>query len=315
MSEVAAMEFDSIEKRILEEVADIHKVPQGAYNIRYNGESQGRNSTANIDIQSKEDGSGIDIRIKPGTKDETCCIPVVIAKSGHTETVRNDFFVGEDADVVIVAGCGIHNCGSESSEHSGIHRFFIEKNARVKYIEKHYGEKSEDSTGGNIMNPQTEIYMEEGSHLEMETTQIRGIDSTLRSTKAVLKENASLVVKERLLTNGTQTAESRLDAELLGEGSSANLISRSVATDSSKIVFYANIAGKAKCSGHTECDSIIMDHAKILAVPSLDAVSPDASLIHEAAIGKIAGEQLIKLETLGLTEQEAEAAIIDGFLK
>lgn len=309
------MELDNIEKRILEEVADIHKIPQGAVNIRYNGEAQVRKSTANIEISGKEDGSGIDIHIKPGTKGETCCIPVVIAKSGHTETVRNDFFVGEGADVVIVAGCGIHNCGSQSSEHSGIHRFFIEKDAKVKYIEKHYGEKSEDSTGGNIMNPSTEIYMEEGSHLEMETTQIRGIDSTKRSTKAELKENATLVVKERLLTNGTQLAESRLDAELLGDGSSANLISRSVATDNSKIVFYANIAGKAACSGHTECDSIIMDQAKILAVPSLDAVNPDAALIHEAAIGKIAGEQLIKLETLGLTEAEAEAAIIDGFLK
>lgn len=309
------MELDNIEKRILSEVADIHKVPHGAYNIRYNGESQSRNSTANIQITSKEDGSGIDINVKSGTKGETCCIPVVIAESGLHETVKNDFFIGEDADVVIVAGCGIHNCGSQSSEHSGIHRFFIGKNAKVKYIEKHYGEKAEDCSGGNIMNPQTEIYMEEGSHLEMETTQIRGIDSTKRSTKAEVAANASLVIKERLLTNGTQLAESNLDAQLLGDGSSANLLSRSVATDKSRIVFYANIAGKAACHGHTECDSIIKDDAKILAVPSLDAVHPDASLIHEAAIGKIAGEQLLKLETLGLTEQEAEAAIIDGFLK
>lgn len=309
------MVFDNIEEKILKEVADIHKTPTGAYNIRYNGESQGRNSTEHIVITSKEDGTGIDINIADGTKNETCCIPVVIAKTGHKEVVKNDFIIGEDCDVVIVAGCGIHNCGSQESEHDGLHRFFIGKNSRVKYIERHYGEKSDGSTGGNIMNPSTEVYMEEGSHLEMETTQIRGIDSTRRSTKAELKANASLVIKERLLTNGTQFAESRLDAELTGEGSSANLISRSVATDQSKISFISKIAGKAPCQGHTECDSIIMDDAKILAVPSLDALHPDASLIHEAAIGKIAGEQLIKLETLGLTEAEAEAAIIDGFLK
>ena len=309
------MEMDIIEERILKEVADIHSVPQGAVNIRFNGKAQVRNSTANIEIEGKEDGSGIDIKIKDGTKNETCCIPVVIAKSGLKETVKNDFFVGEDCDVVIVAGCGIHNCGSADSEHSGIHRFFVGTGSKVKYVEKHYGEKTEDTSGGNIMNPKTEIYLSEGAHLEMETTQIRGIDSTERTTTAELKENASLVIKERLLTNGSQKAVSHLDARLLGEGASANLISRSVATDSSRIEFYANIAGEAPCQGHTECDSIIMDNAKILAVPSLDAVHPDASLIHEAAIGKIAGEQLIKLETLGLTEAEAEAAIIDGFLK
>ncbi|MDO4488759.1 MAG: SufD family Fe-S cluster assembly protein [Eubacteriales bacterium] len=309
------MAFDNIEQRILEEVAEIHKVPTGAYNIRYNGASQSRNSTENIVITSKEDGSGIDITIKEGTVNETCCIPVVIAKTGLKETVKNDFFIGDNCDVQIVAGCGIHNCGNQDSEHSGIHRFFVGKNSKVKYVEKHYGEKADGQTGGAIMNPSTEVYLEEGSYLEMESTQIRGIDSTRRYTKAVVKENASLVVKERLLTNGTQFAESSMDAELIGEGASANLISRSVATDSSRISFKSNIIGKAACHGHTECDSIIMDDAKILAVPALDAVHPDASLIHEAAIGKIAGEQLIKLQTLGLTEEEAEAAIIDGFLK
>jgi len=309
------MVMDSIEKRILEEVADIHKTPTGAYNIRYNGEAQERKSTANIEIVSRTDGSGIDIHVADGTKNETCCIPVVIAKSGHKEVVTNEFFIGENCDIVIVAGCGIHNCGSQDSEHDGLHRFHIGKGSKVKYIERHYGEKADGQTGGTIMNPSTEIYMEENSSLEMDTTQIRGIDSTKRSTKAELKENASIVVKERLLTNGTQFAESRLDADLIGDGSSANFISRSVATDSSRISFISNIAGKAPCKGHTECDSIIMDNAKILAVPALDAVHPDASLIHEAAIGKIAGEQLIKLETLGLTEAEAENAIIEGFLK
>ena len=307
--------MDKIAQKILEEVADLHKIPEGAYNIRLNGSSEGRNSTEHIIITNREDGTGINIDILDGTVNETCCIPVVISLSGHEETVRNDFHIGENCDVQIVAGCGIHNCGSQNSRHDGLHRFFIGKNSRVKYVEKHYGEKAENCEGGNIMNPSTEITLEEGSTLEMETTQIRGIDSTNRSTKATIKKGASLVIRERLLTNGTQKAESHIEAELVGDDSSANLISRSVATDESVISFISNIKGCAKCSGHTECDSIIVDNAKILAVPALDAAHPDASLIHEAAIGKIAGEQLIKLETLGLTEKEAEEAIIEGFLK
>ncbi len=309
------MVMDDIEKRILAEVADIHKIPRGAYNIRYNGEAQDRKSTEHIVISNKEDGSGIDINIADGTKNETCCIPVVIAKTGHHESVKNDFFIGKDCDIVIVAGCGIHNCGDQDSSHDGVHRFYVGKNSKVKYIEKHYGEADDGSKGGNIMNPSTEIYLEEGASLEMESTQIKGIDSTKRYTKALVKENASLIIKERLLTNGTQFAESKIDAELVGTNSSANLISRSVATDKSKISFISNIAGRALCNGHTECDAIIMDDAKILAVPALDADHPDAALIHEAAIGKIAGEQLIKLQTLGLTREEAEAAIVNGFLK
>lgn len=309
------LQMDEIEKRILKEVADIHGVPQGAYNIRYNGSAQARQSTKDIEITSKEDGSGIDIRIKDGTVNQSCCIPVVIAKTGHNELVANDFFIGENCDVQIVAGCGIHNCGDQKSQHDGVHRFFVGKNSKVKYIERHYGENDDGTKGGNIMNPTTEIFLEEGAHMEMESTQIRGIDSTCRVTKAVVKADASIVVKERLLTNGTQQAESRMDAELLGENSAANFISRSVATDESKTTYYSNIVGKAKCQGHSECDAIIVGNGKVLAVPALDADCPDAALIHEAAIGKIAGEQLVKLQTLGLTEEEAEAAIIDGFLK
>ena len=304
-----------IKDRILAEVADIHTTPTGAYNIRVNGKAEGRNSTANIQITSREDGSGININVKDGTVNETCCIPVVIAASGHKETVINEFFIGENCDVVIVAGCGIHNCGDQESEHDGLHRFHVGKNSKVKYLERHYGETEHGISGGNIMNPTTELFLEEGSHVEMESTQIRGIDSTRRITKAEVKEGASIVIKERLLTNGTQFAESDLTANLIGEGSSANIISRSVATDKSRIKFVSNIVGAAPCSGHTECDAIIAGDAKVLAVPALDADHPDAALIHEAAIGKIAGEQLMKLETLGLTAEEAEAAIIDGFLK
>lgn len=305
--------MDAIQKMILEQVADLHTVPEGAYNIRSNGKMAGRNTTANIDIISKKDQSGIDIRIKPGTKHESVHIPVVLSQSGLKEMVYNDFYIGDDADVVIIAGCGIHNCGDQDSEHNGIHRFFIGKRAKVKYVEKHYG--SGDGRGGRILNPKTEVTMGAGSYMEMESTQIKGVDSTDRSTIASLDSGAKLIIRERLLTHGNQTAVSRFEVSLNGEDASANVISRSVAKEESSQTFISKINGNAKCAGHTECDAIIMDNAKICAVPELTANNPDAALIHEAAIGKIAGEQIIKLMTLGLTEQEAEEEIVNGFLK
>ena len=304
---------DSIQERILEEVADLHGVPAGAYNIRANGQTAGRNTTANIDIVTKTDKPGIDIRIKPGTRNESVHIPVVVSASGLKEMVYNDFFIGEDADVVIVAGCGIHNCGDQDSEHDGIHRFFVGKNAKVKYVEKHYGEG--DVNGKRILNPGTEVYMEENSYMEMEMVQIEGVDSTNRTNCAELAAGAKLIVRERLLTHGSQNAESTYIVNLNGEDSSADVVSRSVAKDTSKQTFNSKIVGNAKCSGHTECDAIIMDDAKIFAIPGLIANNIDAALIHEAAIGKIAGEQIVKLMTLGLTEEEAEAQIVNGFLK
>ena len=304
---------DSIQERILEEVADLHGVPAGAYNIRANGQTAGRNTTANIDIVTKTDKTGIDIRIKPGTRNESVHIPVVVSASGLKEMVYNDFFIGEDADVVIVAGCGIHNCGDQDSEHDGIHRFFVGKNAKVKYVEKHYGEG--DGNGKRILNPGTEVYMEENSYMEMEMVQIEGVDSTNRTNSAELAAGAKLIVRERLLTHGSQNAESTYIVNLNGEDSSADVVSRSVAKDTSKQTFNSKIVGNAKCSGHTECDAIIMDDAKIFAIPGLIANNIDAALIHEAAIGKIAGEQIVKLMTLGLTEEEAEAQIVNGFLK
>ena len=305
--------IDEIQKRILEEVADLHTVPEGAYNIRANSKMAARNTTANIDIISKDDGSGIDIKIKPGTKNESVHIPVVLSQSGLKEVVYNDFYIGEDADVVIVAGCGIHNCGVQDSEHDGIHRFYVGKNAKVKYVEKHYGEG--DGTGKRILNPGTEVYMEENSSMEMEMVQIKGVDSTVRDTKAELAAGARLVVRERLMTHGDQNAVSNYVVELNGEGASADVVSRSVARDTSYQKFDSRIVGNAPCSGHTDCDAIIMDKARILAVPQLEANDLDSALIHEAAIGKIAGDQIIKLMTLGLTEAEAEEQIINGFLK
>ena len=304
---------DSIQERILEEVADLHGVPAGAYNIRANGQTAGRNTTANIDIVTKTDKPGIDIRITPGTRNESVHIPVVVSASGLKEMVYNDFFIGEDSDVVIVAGCGIHNCGDQDSEHDGIHRFFVGKNAKVKYVEKHYGEG--DGNGKRILNPGTEVYMEENSCMEMEMVQIEGVDSTNRTNSAELAAGAKLIVRERLLTHGSQNAESTYIVNLNGEDSSADVVSRSVAKDTSKQTFNSKIVGNAKCSGHTECDAIIMDDAKIFAIPGLIANNIDAALIHEAAIGKIAGEQIVKLMTLGLTEEEAEAQIVNGFLK
>lgn len=305
--------IDSIQMRLLEEVAGLHEVPAGAYNIRANGEMAGRVNSANIEIVSKEEGEGIDIRIKAGTKNESVHIPVVLSQSGLTEMVYNDFYIGDDADVTIVAGCGIHNSGDRDSKHDGLHRFFVGKNAKVKYVEKHYG--SGDGKGQRIMNPQTEVTMEENSFMEMEMVQIKGVDSTKRTTKADLAAGAKLIIRERLLTHGTQFAESSFAVNLNGEDSSANVISRSVAKDDSIQIFNAEINGNAKCAGHSECDAIIMDRAKISAVPKITANNTDAALIHEAAIGKIAGEQIIKLMTLGLTEEEAEAQIVNGFLK
>ena len=309
---MAVVTLDEVQKRLIREVADLHEIPMGAYNFRANGTLAGRNTTANIDISSKADGSGIDIRIKPGTVHESVHIPVVLSESGLKETVYNDFYVGEGSDVVIVAGCGIDNCGTQDSEHDGIHRFYLEKGAKVRYVEKHYG--SGDGQGQRILNPVTEVYLAENSSMEMEMVQIKGVDSTERKTVAELKQGAHLVVRERLMTHGTQKALSIYKVILNGENSSADVVSRSIARERSYQKLDACIIGNAPCKGHTECDSIIMDEGTILAVPSLEAHHVDASLVHEAAIGKIAGEQLIKLMTLGLSEKEAEEEIINGFL-
>ncbi len=305
--------MDQIKKNLLMQVADLHTVPEGAYNIRENGSAAGRKTTANIDIVSKTDKPGIDIIVKPGTKRESIHIPVIISESGLKDMVYNDFYIGEDADVTIIAGCGIHNCGDQDSAHDGIHSFHVGKGARVRYVERHYGE--EEGTGENIMNPTTVIEIDEGGYLEMETTQIKGIDSTIRNTNAVLGKDATLIVKEKIMTHGRQHAETVFNVDLNGEGSSTNVISRSVAKDVSTQTFLSKINGNAECYGHTECDAIIMDNASVRAIPEITANDINASLIHEAAIGKIAGEQIIKLMTLGLTEQEAEEQIVNGFLK
>ena len=305
--------MDQIKKNLLMQVADLHTVPERAYNIRENGAAAGRKTTANIDIVSKTDKPGIDIIIKAGTKNESVHIPVIISESGLKDMVYNDFYIGEGADVTIIAGCGIHNCGDQDSAHDGIHSFHVGKDARVRYVERHYGE--EEGTGENIMNPTTIIEIDEGGYLEMETTQIKGIDSTIRNTEAVVGKGATLIVKEKIMTHGKQHAETVFNVDLNGEGSSTNVISRSVAKDNSTQTFLSKINGNAECYGHTECDAIIMDNASVRAIPEITANDINASLIHEAAIGKIAGEQIIKLMTLGLTEQEAEEQIVNGFLK
>lgn len=305
--------MNEIEKNLLREIADLHKVPEGAYNIREDGKLQGRNSTEHIEIVSKTDKSGIDVIIKPETKNESVHIPVIITKTGHTEMVYNDFFVGEGADVLIVAGCGIHNSGCDTSQHDGIHTFHIGKNARVKYAEKHYGEG--EGTGEKIMNPQTIIYMEEGSTVELDMAQIRGVDSTKRYTEITAAAGCEVIITEKLLTHGAQTALSDVNIRLNGEGAKARVISRSVAQDSSVQVFKPVVEGNAPCFGHVQCDSIIMGEAKVSSVPAISANHVDAQLIHEAAIGRIAGDQLLKLMTLGLSQEEAEEKILSGFLK
>ena len=310
---MAEKQLDKIKLEMLKQVADLHEIPEGAYSLRVDGEMFGKNSSENIIIEKKTDKPGIDIYIKAGTKKESVHIPVILAETGIRELVYNDFHIEEGADVLIIAGCGIHNCGVQDSEHSGIHSFFVGKNAKVKYVEKHYGEG--DGNGKNLMNPTSVVVLDEGAYMEMETTQIKGVDSTDRKTEAKLAKNATLVVHEKIMTHGEQYARTEFVLDLDGENCGAHVVSRSVAKDSSKQLFLSNIRGNNACSGHTECDAIIMDNASVQAVPEITANHIDASLIHEAAIGKIAGEQLIKLMTLGLDEKEAEEEIINGFLK
>ena len=303
-----------IDAKLLEKIADLTGKPVGAFNIRKDSGCEARQSTENIQITNKEDKPGIDIRIKDGTCGEVCHIPVVITKSGLTEMVYNDFYIGDNCDVEIIAGCGIHNTGCNESRHDGVHAFYVGKNSRVRYAEKHYGELNEKGEGTNVMNPQTIVHLGENSTMQMDTVQIRGIDSTKRDTKIVCAAGSEIVITERLLTHGKQEAISDMEIELNGEDAKCRVISRSVGQDESVQVFYPKVEGNAPCFGHVQCDSIIMGEAKIRSIPEIAANHPEAQLIHEAAIGKIAGDQLLKLETLGLTAEEAEDTILQGFL-
>ena len=306
------MSYGKIDDALLAEIANIHGRPTGAFNIRKDGELLERSSSANITIETKTDNPGIDIFIKPGTKGEMVHIPVIITKSGLSDVVYNNFYIGEDADVTIVAGCGIHNAGSKKSQHDGIHTFFCGKNSHVYYMERHYGEGP--GTGERILNPVTNVELDEGAVCEMEMDQIKGVSSTVRKTYAKLGKDSKLILTEKLYTHEDQTAESDLEIELLGEDSSVQVTSRSVAAGRSRQTFAPLVVGATRCAGHVQCDSIIMDEAVVKSVPAIEARSEDAMLMHEAAIGKIAGEQLIKLETLGLTEEEAEERILEDFL-
>lgn len=306
--------MNNMVKKLLKEITGIEdKEFKGAFNIRKDGQSVKRQITENINIVTKKDVSGIDIHVKENTKSEFIHIPVIITESGMSDVVYNDFYIGENAKVTIIAGCGIHNDHHKDSSHDGIHRFFLEKGAKVKYIEKHYGEGK--GTGKKVLNPVTEVYLKEDAILEMDSVQIKGVDSTIRTTKGVIEENANFVVTEKIMRHGKQYAKTVFEVQLNGENSSTKVTSRSVATENSKQEFISKVTGNTKCFGHVECDAIIKDKARVVAIPEIVANNVDANLIHEAAIGKIAGEQLTKLMTLGLTEKEAEDAIINGFLK
>ncbi len=306
--------LNEVQEHILQIVADMKGTGEGAVNIRSDGQKAFRRNSEHITIESKTDKDGIDIRIAPGTKHESVHIPVVLTKPGFQDMVYNDFFVGEGADVTIVAGCGIHNCGDCDSQHDGIHTFYVGKNARVKYIEKHYGEG--EGSGKRILNPQTILYLEEGATVTLETSQIRGVDDTKRFTKAECRgANSEIVIREKLLTHGAQHAVSEMEVYLNGEGSRTQVVSRSVAQGSSSQVFYPRVEGNNRCFGHVQCDAIIMDSARVQAIPAITCNHVDASLIHEAAIGRIAGDQILKLETLGLTPEQAEQKILEGFLR
>ncbi len=306
--------LNEVQERILAIVADMKGTGEGAVNIRSDGEKAFRRNTETIVIESKTDKDGIDIRIAPGTKNESVHIPVVLTRAGFHDMVYNDFFVGEGADVTIVAGCGIHNCGDCDSEHDGIHTFYVGKNAKVRYVEKHYGEG--EGSGKRILNPQTILYLEEGASVTLETSQIRGVDDTKRYTKVECNgEGSEIIIRENLLTHADQKAVSEMDVFLNGFDTKAQVVSRSVAQNDSYQVFYPRVSGNNQCFGHVQCDAIIMDSAKVRAIPEITCNHVDASLIHEAAIGRIAGEQILKLMTLGLTAEEAEAKILEGFLR
>lgn len=306
--------MDSLDTNLLKEIADMNPAEiEGAYNIRKNGKGIERKITENINIVNKEDKDGIDIFVKENTKFDVVHIPVIITESGLSDVVYNDFYIGKNSEVVIIAGCGIHNDHHEDSQHNGIHRFFLEEGAKVKYIEKHYGEG--DGNGKRILNPVTEVYLKDGSTLEMESIQIKGVDSTDRLTKGTLEANTNFVVSEKIMTHGSQYAKTSFEVELNGENASTHVTSRSVATENSIQEFISKVSGNNKCFGHVECDAIVKDNAKVIAIPEIIANHVEANLIHEAAIGKIAGEQLIKLMTLGLSAKEAEDEIINGFLK
>ena len=305
--------ISQIDKELLSEVSNLENMNKGAYNIRKNGQGIERRVTENVKIENKADKPGINIYVKENTKFEFIHIPVIITESGLNDLVYNDFYIGKNAKVIIVAGCGIHNDHHKDSQHDGIHRFFLEEGASVKYIEKHYGEGKGE--GRRILNPVTEVYLKDGSSLEMESSQIKGVDSTIRETKGELGANTNLVVSEKIMTHGKQFAKTIFEVQLNGENASTHITSRSVATEKSEQFFISKIYGNTKCFAHSECDAIIKDQAKVVATPEITANDVEANLIHEAAIGKIAGEQLVKLMTLGLSEKEAEDEIINGFLK
>lgn len=307
------MELNKIDKELLKTIADLHNIPEGAYNIRKDGELVSRSTNANIDIVTKKDKPGIDIIVKDGTKNESLHIPVIVSRAGLHDLVYNDFYIGKDCDITIVAGCGIACGSSEDNGHDGVHSFFIKENSKVTYVEKHYA--TGDGSGKRVLNPITNVELEKNAYMKMETVQLGGVTSAIRETNAVLGESSKLEISEKIMTEADDYAETKFNVDLNGKDCSTHVVSRAVAKENSKQVYLSRVNGNTKCYGHTECDAIIMDNANIIAKPEITAKVADASLIHEAAIGKIAGEQLIKLQTLGLTEKQAEDEIIKGFLR
>lgn len=306
--------MDSVEKILLDMVDYDESNRRGAINIRKDGKKVERKNTEFVTIESKTgEFDGLDVYVKADAKDAEVHMPVILTVPGLIDRVYNDIYVGDGAEVTIIAGCGLHNDGCSNAKHEGTHRLHIGKNAKVRYIEKHFG--FGEGTGERIINPRMTIELGENSKLEIDSSQIKGIDSTVRQTLADLSAGSKLIVSEKIMTHGKQHAETDFRVNLDGEDSISRITSRSFVTEESSQRFISHMIGNNKCRGRVECDAMLKDNGKVTSIPEITANHLDAYLVHEATVGRIAGDQLKKLMSLGLTEKEAEEEIIKGFLK
>ena len=283
-----------------------------AMNIREDAQTCQRRNSENVIITGLKDNTGLKIHVLSSAKGEEVFIPAIVTKSNITDEVRNDFYIDSGAEVIIQAGCALHTDGNGESTHNGNHHFYIGEGAKVTYNEKHFGE---GTNAKKTISPSNVIVLEKNAYLKMDTIQTDGVSYTNRTTKATVKAGARLEINERIQTQNDQQSISNIDIDAIGDGASIDIVSRSVAKDDSVQTLKTNITANSVCTGHSECDTILVGNGKATSIPALVANNPKASLVHEAAIGRISQQQIEKLQTLGLDEEEAEHYIIKGFLR